>query len=126
MEFRRWERESIILKGTKRIDPDEQLERRLSDRRGVGVEASDGLWKDKRKEREKGKGKGKVGEKEGEAAAPRVSAAVGGDTHNDEAASGGGGLSTYNDIPSGNGETARPKVEDHYGFLHSISERDIP
>ena len=35
-------------------------------------------------------------------------------------------LSTYSDVPSGsaNGDQPRPKQEDHYGFLYSMSEQD--
>ena len=122
MEIRRWDggRESVILKGTKRIDPDKQLEERLADRRGAGVETSDGEGKSKRRGVEKEKGR-LVGEK-GSETAPRGT----GSGHSDTAAaaSGGADFSTYNDVHSENGESARPKVEDHYGFLHSISEAD--
>lgn len=35
-------------------------------------------------------------------------------------------ISSYTDIPSptANGEQPRPKEEDHYGFLYSMSERE--
>ena len=108
------------MKGTKRIDPDKQLEERLSDRRGAGMETSDGVGKGKRRGVEKEKGR-LVGEK-GSETAPRGTG--GGHSDTAAAASGGADFSTYNDVHSENGESARPKVEDHYGFLHSMSEAD--
>ena len=126
MEISRWGsgRESVILKGTRQIDPELQLEKALSDRRGADVETSDGVGEGKRRgEREKGKGR--VVEK-GSETEPRGTevAAVGGGHGDTPAASEGAGFSTYNDVHSENGESARPKLEDHYGFLHSISEAD--
>lgn len=37
-----------------------------------------------------------------------------------------GAISTYSDIPSAsvNGDQPRPRQEDHYGFLYSMSESD--
>ena len=119
-------RESIILRGAKRIDPDEELEKRMSDvSRGGGATGGGGRGgaKEKDKKKEKGKGKGK-GKKEGKGESRGAEAASGLGPHNDVSSSEGAGLSTYNDIPSGNGERARPKEEDHYGFLYSISEAD--
>ena len=113
------------MKGTKRIDPDKQLEKRLSDRRREDVETSDGVGKGKR--REAGKEKGRLMEEKRSETAPRgTEVSAGGGGHSDTAAtaSGGADYSTYNDVHSENGENPRPKVEDHYGFLHSISEAD--
>lgn len=125
MEFGHF-RQSIILKDAKRLDPDEQLEKRLSDRaRGSDMAQSDG--KDKRKGKDERRGKWEEEEAEvsrgAEAEVWGAEVEVTG-AHNDVSSSEGAGLSMSNDVPSGNGERARSKEEDHYGFLYSISEAD--
>ena len=122
MDIGHWGRESIILRDAKPIDPDAELEKRISDR-AREVRMSHGgesgvAGKDKR--RDKGKGKKGRRDEEREEEATRGAEAA----QNDLLPSERAGLSTYNDIPSGNGERARSKEEDHYGFLYSISEAD--
>ena len=90
-------RESIILRGAKRIDPDEELEKKMSLKRyeGIGHESEKPpsktkdkgkeKGKDKGKDKGKGKGKGKAGSSEEQ----REPGAVGGGaTHNDVSANG--------------------------------------
>ena len=126
MDVGAWGRQSIILRDARPIDPDAALEKRLTAERGIGgLQLGEGVGKDRR--RDKGKSKGK--RKEKEAASLERN---GGDisrgaeaAHNDiSPSSEEGGLSTYNDISSGNGKGARVREEDRYGFLYSISEAD--
>ena len=121
IEFGQWGRQSIILRDARPIDPDEAIEKRLSAERGLQLGA--GVGKDRRKDKGKGKKKKREkeeeeGEREGEEMARGAEAAQN-DMSLEEA-----GLSTYGDVPSGNGEGVRVREEDHYGFLYSISEAD--
>ena len=117
MDVGRWARESIILRGSRPIDPDEALEQRLSEQKDRDAQMSQG--KDQRRDRGKEKQAVKKEEREGEV--PRGSEAAQSDVFPE---SEGAGLSTYNDVPSGNGEQARSKEEDRYGFLYPISEAE--
>lgn len=118
MEIGHWSRDSIIIRSAKSLDPDEEIERKISDRERVAQLNRGGAGKDKR--REKGKGKRKEKEKETEVSSRGAEAVLQDDVSLGEEAA----LSTYNDIPGRNGEQARLKEEDHYGFLYSISEAD--
>ena len=125
-------RESIILRGAKKIDPDEELEKKMSLKRYEGIAQgsekplSKGKEKGKDKSKDKDKGKGKGKGKAGSSEEQREPGAVGGGaTHNDVSANGEEGWSTYNDVGSGNGRSARPREVDHYGFLYSMSEADM-
>ena len=131
MDIGQWGRQSIILRDARPIDPDEALEKRLTAGRGAGgLQLGEGVGKDRRKDKEKGKGKGKAKRKEGDSEGERnggqevVRGAEAAQNDVSPSPMDGAGLSTYNDIPSGNGERVRVREEDHYGFLYSISEAD--
>lgn len=124
MEFGHF-RESIILKDARRVDPDEELEKRLSLREGRGTEMADGGARGKRKrevKKDKEQWKGIGSEDQKGVRGPRGAEAAAGGAH--KKSSEGAGLSAYNDIPSENGDTARSKEEDHFGFMYSVSEAD--
>ena len=113
MDVGHWSRDSIIIRSTKALDPDEEIEKKISDRERVAQLSRGGAGKDKRREKGKGKRKEKAGE-----------TSKGAEATQDDVSLSEEGESTYNDIPSRNGEQARTKEEDHYGFLYSISEAD--
>lgn len=121
MEFGHF-RESIILKDARRVDPDEELEKRLREGRSRNMADGGARGRRKREVKDKEKWKGIGSEDQKGVRGPRGAEAAAGGAH--KKSSGGAGMSSYNDIPSENGDTARSKEEDHFGFMYSMSEAD--
>lgn len=121
MEFGHF-RESIILRGAKRIDPDEEIEKRMSQRR---KDRNSGPENELKHGRDRKSDKGAEVKEDGPEAEerPRGAEAAGvgrvSHTHEDLEPS-----SPLSGMPGSNGQRARPREEDHYGFLYSMSEAD--
>ena len=117
-------RESIILRGARRIDPDAELEQKISVKEEgtqSTTSASHGS-KGKEKSREKGKGDGKEKGK-GKAAVKQVT--IAGKPSSVEEGEGGEAAGvTMSADGSENGQAERSREEDRYGFLYSVSEAD--
>ena len=115
-------RESIILRGARKIDPDAELEQKISVKEEDRTQPTpSGSHGSKGKGKEKGKEKGKAVVKQVTIAEKPPSVE---EEEREEEGGGAVGVSMSAD-GSENGQVERPRSEDRYGFLYSISEADL-